>query len=174
MGEEPGRIAEVCFVFSIPDGKSNSVALFQFDVSGIGRGRACSLDRVERRVSPVAVDVGVKEGSAVVQHMHVSRRQAEMYAFKLCGHCVRACHRSHEADHAVLSRIAAFHGDLAGANRPAVARSELRLLRTVVRDVRVVTRSGLVNDTRMPEADRATGVSVPVEAKPSGIERIRR
>src|ERR1700704_5555046 len=95
-----------------------------------------------------------------------------MDAFKLRGYLISSRRRRHETNDAVLSGIARLHRDLARAHGPAVARTKLRLLRAVVSDVGIVTRARLMTDGGMPEADRATVVSIFIDSKLAGIKGI--
>src|SRR5208282_5780614 len=88
--EEAGGIAGIRFIFPIPDGKGKGISFLEVDLTRIGRRRARSFYLVESRIASVTIDVGVKERRRIVQHMHVSGRQAEMNAGKLGAHCVGA------------------------------------------------------------------------------------
>ena len=61
LSEKACRVAIVRLVFSVPDGKRDSVVCSKLDPAGICRRRACSLHLVEGGVSSIAFDVGVKE-----------------------------------------------------------------------------------------------------------------
>ena len=95
-----------------------------------------------------------------------------MNAFKPGGHVVDARRRRNKANQAVLSGITGFHGDLARAHCPAIARTPLRLLRAVVRDVGIITGTGPIADARMPKSNLAKGTGRFIESKQGRIERV--
>src|SRR5579863_2276945 len=119
--EKTRRITGIRLVLTIPNRKRDGVVSFHFDLTGIRRRRARPLHLAECGVSSVAVDVGVKEGRTIVQHVHI-RRGPYMDAGELSAYLVGTFHGCHEADQTVLAAIACFHRDLAAAYHPAIGR----------------------------------------------------
>src|SRR4051794_32105873 len=107
---------------------------------------------MEFRVSTVALDIGIEDCFCVMQHVHIRGGEPEMDSFKSGNDLIRAAYRNDETNQAILTGVAGLQGHLARAYRPSLLRTELSLIRAVVRDIGVITGTGSFVLRRVPES----------------------
>src|SRR5690349_3920593 len=104
---------------------------------------------MEFRVTAVAFDECIKQRLGVVEDMDIGGRKAEVDTGELRFNCVSATFGSVEANETVLTDVAGFHRNFAGADGPAF-RSDLGLPSRVEGHVGIITGTGSVAFGGMP------------------------